>query len=65
MERYGDDAQRRMRTEDHVPSGHAGHGGGGSQWLRAHRNRRCGARPVDECQYRTACEMYKLFLHEP
>ena len=24
MERYGDDAQRRMRTEDHVPSGRTG-----------------------------------------
>ena len=27
MERYGDDEQRRMWTEDHVPSGRAGLGG--------------------------------------
>ena len=33
MERHGDDEQRRMRTEDHVPSGHAGRGGGGA-WRR-------------------------------
>ena len=29
MERYGDDAQRRMRTEDHVPSGRTVLGGEG------------------------------------
>ena len=32
MERSSVDEQRRMRTEDHVPSGRAGFGGGGQPW---------------------------------
>ena len=63
MERYGDDAQRRMRTEDHVPSGRAGFGRGGQPGQIYRLNDAAVSGLLINLSFCTAREMDSLFIY--
>ena len=63
MERYGDDAQPRMWTEDHVPSGRAGFGGGGQPGQIYRFNDTAVSGLYINPSFCTAREMDRLFIY--